>query len=499
MSRPSAESSPISRTIRSSRGLVVLCTGLLLAYALFVWHYGSIAPAGADTSGYFNLARLLLAGQLHEAPRVIEGLPMRELPSFVYCPLGYVPDLEHELLIPTYPIGLPAMFALAAQVGGWAVGPQLVLVLHAVAGICLTYGLARQAGVAAPLAWLAAGALAVSPLYLSYAMQAMSDLPALCWSAAALLLASRQSGRSAVACGVALGIAVLLRPTNALLAIPVAIALGFSGKRWFLTALGGLPAAIAFALINRAAYGSMFVTGYGSVHEFFGAQWTVASAKNYARWLPVVLSPLVVLALLAPWHRTVSRRVLWAHGVSVVVIASCYLFYYFTHREWWYLRFLLPAFPSLLVLVALGAEVLATRIDRVMLRRALWVAAALVLAINSNYWWRQLGIREIGGHARKFIELQELVLAHVPSNGVVLTLESSGALFFGTPLAIVRWDSIDDAWPRVHLAAERAGRPVYAVLFDFENHSRFAQKTPGAWRKVSQRGAAILWRLEPQP
>ncbi|WP_415908530.1 hypothetical protein [Oleiharenicola sp. Vm1] len=297
----------------------------------------------------------------------------------------------------------------------------------------------------------------------------------------------------------ALGLAVLIRPTNAMLALPIALALGRPDRRWLWVAAGGVPAAVFMALLNRAAYGNLFATGYGDVSEFFGLKWVGVSTAHYARWLPVVLTPLFLVALAAPWHRSVPRRLLWSHAAWVAASATFYSFYYFTHREWWYLRFLLPSLPSLLVLAGLGAEALVAHLRSPLVRRALWGAAAISIAVNANLRWHSLGLRGIGQTGARFTEMHQFIAESVPANAVVLSLEGSGTLFFSTNLCIVRWDTLDDAWPRVRDGALRAGRPLYATLFTFEDEQRFRERTPGNWEFVAQHGLATLWRLKPSP
>lgn len=482
----------------SPRGSATALGGLFVAYAAFVWTHAHIAPVGADSSGYFNLARMLLDGNLHEVPRTIEGLPMASLPRFAYAPHGFVPDVGAGHITPTYPPGLPLLLALAATVGGWTWGPHVLMVLHAVAGIWLTARLARVSGCSRPVSWLVAAALALSPLYLAYTVQPMSDLPALVWCTLALFLAAGSGQGSALACGFACAFAVLIRPTNALLLLPVAVALGRPGRRWLAALTGGLPGAIAFAVLNRAAYGSMFATGYGAVGEFFGAQWAQVTALHYARWLPALLTPLVVAALAAPWHPTAPRRWIAVHFTWVAVLFSFYLFYYFTHREWWFLRFVLPAFPSLLILAGLGAETLTRRVSHPAVRATLGLAAAGIIALNAHTRWRDLDLRGIGEAGARFQELRAVVERSVPANGVVLIAEGSGALYFASSNCIVRWDAIDDAWPRLREGAARAGRPVYAVLFEFEGVTKFRAAVPGPWRRVDRERFATLWRLGTQ-
>lgn len=492
---PTRAPSPETARLRPTE-LVLLGLGFV-AFGIFVARHAAIAPAGADASGYFNLARTLLHGQVHALPRPIEGLPMTTVPPFVYCPLGFVPNPAAGFITPTYPPGLPLFFAAASVVAGWSTGPLLVMVLHAIGGLALTYALVRQAGLSQSWAWLGALLLGCSPLYLAYSVQAMSDLPALVWCTTALWLATREGNQWAVACGLAFGLAVLLRPTNALLAAPLALALGRPGARWVAVAAGALPAAIGFGALNYLSFGSVLTTGYGNVGEYLSTQWLPATLQHYARWMPVVLSPLFLCAFAAPFNTRRFGRVLMAHTLWIAIIAGFYAFYFFTHREWWYLRFLLPAFPSLILLAVVGGEAITAHLAHQAVRATLWLAAVSLVLLMAPRHWRELNIAGIGSAGRNFTELCAVVEASVPADGVVLCLEGSGALYFSTNYCVVRWDTMDGAWPGLREGARRANRPIFAALLSFEDEARFRHLAPGNWQPVAKRGLTTIWQLLP--
>ena len=477
----------------------VMMIAALFGYAVFVWTHAVVVPGGADSSGYFNTARLLGEGRVSEPARELPGLPMREMPVFMYVPLGFIPNAEQTALIPTYPTGLPLMLAGSAKLAGWHYGPLLVMVLHGVAGLFVTYQLARVSGVNCWVAAIGAAALGFSPVYVMFTLQAMSDVPALVWCGLALLCVLRPGRNAALACGFAIGMAVLIRPTNVLIGLPVLLAARLDWRRWLGVALGGLPAALAFALYNRAAYGSPFSTGYGPFfNTLFSGEWVPRTLAHYGQWLPALLSPLIVLVLVAPWVDRAARRTALVHGSWCVLVAGFYAAYYHTHETWWYLRFLLPIFPSLIVLAALGGQRLLERARPALQASA--AAAAAVIAISSgHYWCKHFVAHHAGFHEQVYPTLLTMVAEEVPANGIVLAMQASGTLFHSTPRKIVRWDTIDNAWPAVRASAAKNGNPLYAALFEFELREGFAAKVPGHWRKVREAGHVSLWRLEDEP
>jgi hypothetical protein len=473
--------------------------GALLVYAVFCWTHASIQPGGADSSGYFNMAQAILRGQVHVPARTIESLPMRELPVFAYTPLGLRPTGDGTTLTPTYPLGLPLFFAATGPLLGWSLGPKLVMVLHALAGLWLVYALARQAGTSQLGALLAAAAMAVSPLYIMFWTQAMSDLPALVWCAAALWFAGRRTTLTAALAGVAIGVAVLVRPSNVLVAAPVLIALGFSLRRWIALGLGGIPTALVVLFYNRAAYGGELATGYGNVWALFSTEWVGITLRHYAQWLPALLSPLCVLALGSPWLKEKRGPIAVAHGVWVVALLAFYASYYHTHETWWYLRFVLPAFPSLVILAVLVGEQLVARLSAPGKRTVLAAIAVVAVIANGIGWTRHFAAHEVGRGEKIYLDAIRLAREGTPTNAVVVTMQASGALFYGTDRVLVRWDTIDDAWPRVVAGAHASGRPLYAVLFDYEWNEAFNGNIPGKWTKLEQHQNLALWRFEPTP
>ena len=80
-------------------------------------------------------------------------------------------------------------------------------------------------------------------------------------------------------------------------------------------------------------------------------------------------------------YRPLGARLRWAAAGLLaawgLVYPTFYLFYSLTHDEWWYLRFLLPAAPPLLVAAVLATRRLAARCH---LAPAAWWLAPAALA-----------------------------------------------------------------------------------------------------------------------
>ena len=101
-------------------------------------------------------------------------------------------------------------------------------------------------------------------------------------------------------------------------------------------------------------YGSPFNSGYGSAGQLYSVASIWPNLQRYPVWLVQSHSPLSLLFLLplVMWKRLDAD---WT-GVRLayLLIGATWLSYlpYFAFEEWWYLRFMLPSIPAMLVLIA---------------------------------------------------------------------------------------------------------------------------------------------------
>jgi hypothetical protein len=476
---------------------------LALYTAVLIRHVGAVA-GGSDSSGYMNHARLLAAGHVHVQPRTLPGLAQASLPPFLYVPLGFKPAWNGEGIVPTYPTGF-ALFVLALRpLAGWRHAGDAVIILHSIAGLIATFALCRALGLGRRWATVGAAILALSPLYLFMSLQAMSDVPSLAWTTAAVLAAlkSRERNGWALAAGAAMAVDVLLRPTNVLAFVPIAIALGPAPRRWVLFIIGGLPGAVFFAAHSVSAYGSFATTGYGDNSLAFLARYVPGTLLHYARWLPVLFTPLAVLVLALPWLGATSARSKWLLATWILVYAAFYSSYECTHETWWYLRFLLPAAPALIAGSLLVARALLARAagwaDPGRSRPAFAVLLALV-ALNCLWANRDLYALGIGKGELRYGLVSDWMKANVPADAVCLAMQASGSLFYYTHFTFIRWDVLDKGnVGKVEAALRISKRPLYAVLFPFEVQESgiFDKRMPGHWKQVGQVEDVTIWRRD---
>jgi hypothetical protein len=498
--RPPPNVRPIWR-----RPALLLAVVALALYAALLARFMDPYAAGSDTSGYLNHAKLLGAGHLHVAMRALPGLPPDRAPYDIYTPLGLKPAPNGHGLVPTYPSGLPLLILIAARVVGWGRAISLVIGGHAFGGVLLTYALGRRLGLGPAWAALGATAIAVSPLYLLYSVQIMSDVPSMVWIVAAVL-AAWQAGEKrkaegekgkgclwAMAAGAALALAVLIRPNSIIAVVPVGIAVGPSWRRWLMLVAGSLPGALLFFVHSEAAYGSVFATGYGDTGYLFSASFIPRTFMHYAHWVPILFTPVALLALGLPGLWRTAPRTVGVLGAWVLVYLAFYSCYRTTHETWWYLRYLLPAAPALLV----GGLLVARQWRAGPWGRTAFAVALALIVANGAWWTRNFGVLNTADHDRTYPLTMAWLRDHVPADAVVAAWQASGALFYYTPLALVRWEIINaQGFHRVTAAARAAHLPIYAALFDYERDAALRRHMPGVWTRVATIRDVTIWRWD---
>lgn len=482
---------------------VLLYTALLVRYTCY-------AAGGADSSGYLNAARLL--AQRHLVIRVVPldrlGLEGKWRDAFI--PLGFAFAPAPRDIAPSYPLGYPLHLMLFGAVFGWKRAPFLITPLAAALTLMVTYRLARRLGLDRRWSAAAAALLAIAPTFLFMAIQPMSDVTATLWCTAAIFFALRALGRPryAILCGMAFSIAVWVRPSNLLLGVAVAIAVlfGASGdaaaddekplsRRRFValaTAVGAsVPFAVALLLVNRVLYGSPFATGYGPMHEMLSLSFAAARLPHYAKWLLVLETPVVFPGAL---FIAVDRRAaVWKRVLLLVWFAAFFGFYvfYLAYDAWWYTRFLLPAFPALLIATLLVLRDLPSRWKW----RWTWLFVA-VIAVQSLRLDRYFQIfrvwegEQIYPHAARWAEKK------LPADALPVAMQLSGSLYFYDGRFSVRYDNLDPGrFQELRAYAGAAGLHWYAVVFNWEV-PELQKNMPGTWTKLESNRNVLLLRLD---
>jgi len=482
--------------LAAGASLVTLAIGL---------RYGSFVAGGADSYGYVSQAYLWLAGDL-----TIEQPFAREMPwpnaDWTFSPLGYRPAIGGGAIVPGYPPGLPMLMALAHLAVGNC-GPYFVVPALGALTVWLTYQLGRQ--LSSPVVGFAGAILlAASPAFLFMLLSApMSDLAvAAFWLAAVVAMLSR-ARLQALWTGLLISAAILVRPNLAPLAgMFGAWVLVASGTRMrqrvtqlaYFTA-GLLPGVVVMALIDWRLYGAPWNSGYGDVGWMYSWGYFLPNLRRYPRWLLETQTPSIFACAL-PILMTLrggdpaKRTSLLSLGALVLGVWASYLF--FTPFDaWWYLRFLLPAFPPMLVLAVLGWN-LALSWIRWKTRIALLVAIFVVVAGFQMVTVRKLAILHLGPGDAPYVSVAAYVAEALPRNAVLLSLQHSGSLRHYSGRLTLRYDLLaPEWWPQALKVLSEKGYRPFVVLGEWEEpqfRERFALRANGAALPLPGRLVAML-------
>ena len=335
--------------------IAALCASAALIVGI---HWGTFLGAGVDASGYVSQADMWARGKLTiPAPAWANEAPWTFAVRSA-APVGYRGSRKPLDLAPIYSPGYPLMMAAFQKVGGRDAVFYVLPLLGALA-VWASFLLGRHLG----NAWagaIAALLMACSPVFLFFVLRPMSDVPATaCW-AMALAFALSGGSRGAVLSGIATAAAILVRPNLLpLAAIPLLLLAGTREagvRRVLLFGATAAPGALVIAALNWYWFGSPLTSGYGTLDSLYSANFVWPNLQHYTEWLIDTQTPLILLAFAAPFVLRPPREERYRLVLITVVYPIAVFAMYTAYRAldgWWYMRFLLPAFPVLLA--SLGA------------------------------------------------------------------------------------------------------------------------------------------------
>lgn len=443
----------------------------VVVYAAFLVRYMSFAAGGADSSGYLNAGKLISEGRLNVRATEMDVMGLDNSWLVFFQPLGFAQSFRPKTIVPSYPLGYPLLLAPIGRIGGWDHAPFYVVPLCALITLFVVYRLARELGLDDEGAIASAALLALSPGWNVQTLQPMSDVVATLFCAIAMLYAFR--GRAILA-GAAFGFAVWVRPTDALLAIAIGFALRWQWRKLALAAAAAIPFAIGLLIVNQTLYGGLFKTGYGSFAELLSLAMFRVCAVNQAKALAMTL-PIFPIALFA-------RR-----AALLTWFAAFFLFYsfYSVCDDWSYVRFLLPAFPALII----GALLV---LRNVAVRRAVIAAAAIAMIVFTI----RSPLRTMHDQEIAYTHAVHWSQKHLPPNALVAVMQFGGAYYFYTDHLSVQYEWLKpDKFQELRAYAGYAGFKFYALVFDWEEDELF-KHMPGKWTKVDRMRNVDLLRLD---
>jgi len=470
---------------------------VLAAAAVFIvaTAWNTRAAGGSDSSCYVLQADAFARGRAllrHPLAGTIPGAS-----AAMFAPTGFIPSpREPFAAVPICAPGLALGMAVVRPIGRNAV--FVIVPACAALAVWLTFAFARRATSDDVAGAAAACLLACSPIFLYQAVQPMSDVPATLLWLVALTATARGDRRGQIVGGMCASFAVLTRP-NLVFAIVPLLWLLPDRRAWVRFMAAAAPAAVALAVLNAIRYGSPLTTGYGRADDLFSAVNVLANLARYSRWFVETQSPLAFLAIAAPWLMRLDRgrrRLAVVALVSSALVAAPYLAYT-VFDDWWYLRFLLPILPVLLVYAT--AVVLRATPDRGRVAAGVVLAAALC-------WWgihvaRARHVFELQRLESRFIETGEYAARDLPPDAVVLAVQQSGSIRYYAGLPTIAWGAVPtDGLDALVANLQARGRPVFAALEDSEAQpfrDHFAGQACGALtdRPTAEVLAAVRVRI----
>jgi len=445
--------------------------------------HGTYSASSSDASGYISEARLIASARLADDEPLAREVAWPNA-TWAFAPLGYRPGSDAGELVPTYPAGLPLAIAPVRLLGGELAAYLVVPLLGAVA-VFATYGAgarlhSRSAGLAAALL------LATSPIVLFQVVQPMSDVAVTAWWTLALLFALSPLPNGPLAAGATAGLAVLTRPNLLPLVAVVALAVmnfprgrherRLRRGRLIGFAAGIIPAVGAQLLMQWRLYGSPLASGYGTASDLYALSNIAPNAVGYAQRMllgeaPALLLAAAALVVLASRRgRSVDapplKGPLILATIAFAIVVASYL-PYGVFAQWSYLRFLLPAFPLLFVLI--GALFAAALLRLPLPIRAAVFLGALAAAASVNVdRARQEQAFNMRRYESRYSLAGRYLASSLPAGTVVVTGQQSGSARYYANLPILRWDQLDVDFDLALAALRAIGRHPVLLVEDWE-------------------------------
>ena len=483
--------------VRNVRRLTVPVAILLaLCPAIAGVARNSWTAGGADQYAYVSQADLWLQRDLAVSIPLAATAPWPEA-LLTFMPHGFRPAVAGPTLVPVTAPGLPLLMAGAKTIAGHC-AMFLVTPLTGALLVWMTFSIGRRIDSGA-LGLAAAWLVATSPAMLAMLVSPMSDVPAAAFWAIAIYFTLGHTPRSGLFAGLAASAAILIRPNLAPLAAVLVLWKLWAGLRastrtdgettpgdqtlvvpTFRSAVpviaiiaGTIPGCVFIAWINHALYGSPFASGYGSLSVLFSVSYIAPNIERYGRWLLESQTPLAVMGMAvlfvpvtAIWRTREQQQAARLLGAGVIVVWLLYLIYT-PFEAWWFLRFLLPAWPAM----CLGSAALLVRVAQGG-NFALRILACAILAFvgaHNLYYASTHGAFPSGEGEHRYVSIAKMVELATDPSGVIFTGQHSGPIRYYAGRTIIRFDLLDRAWlDRAAQWLNAQGRRPYFLLEEWE-------------------------------
>jgi hypothetical protein len=471
--------------------VIALVMLLVIAFAIQCYWFMPSVGAEADAACYLLTAKNMAT----------HGDPAHQSPDPAVFVPEHMVEVRPGVYYPIYPVGYPALCALAYAAAG-PYGPFLVNPILVIIGLAGVFFLARQF-LSNLLAVAATAFLALHPTLLYYGVIAMSHaaefaLATWCLACTAAWYRRPRAHLLAIA-AVLVSAATSVRYTGALLALPVAYvtllrlfapptpatdAPAIPPRRVLahgtLAAVAGLLALLPLLAYLRHAFGSPFTTGYAltgeagafsPAHFLQHAPYALKALSQFPLGLSL-LFPIGLAGILFTLRRNPRLGGLFAVAtLPTLLMYSAYYWFIADPAPWWqpyslgsllYLRFFLGMFPMLVIAALRLAEQgrpPPSTAKSVPAAHAAVAAAVLLLAIvNISLFPRW---DKFVGTAPGDLAAVGLVSQSVPPNAVIVAHGYSAySLLYWTDMTVYYPRYFAKSWIDKRLAPATATRPA---------------------------------------
>ena len=485
--------------------------------------HGTFVAADSDPYGYVSEADLMTHGALRVDQSFARGMPW-PFPEWSFSPPAYRP-VAGGFIVPTYPPGLPLVMAAFQRARGRGAVFYVVPLLGALA-VLMTAALGAR--LHSPLAGALAAVLLVSSPSVLYQVTAAGQRrtgDGVVDGEPGDGAAGRREPR--IRCRAARGSRRVdgdpdaaepgspgrrhraLSPLEGRARVPWTTAgprLGaWHSSPWVLCpGVSPSPSSIA------TSTGRALQSGYGDLGPLY-------SLANFARESGSVSpmarrDPVAVrcLAVFAPWavgrnaerasdrHLRASR--IWLALAFVAAVFLSYLFYVPWDRDnWGYVRFLLPAYPPLLVLsVAVALEGVDGMIRAPAGRRfAATLAACAALVTWQTRTAIDRGVFAVGLVEQRYADVGQFVASVMPPEAVFISGAEAGSVRYYSNRLTMRFDLLSPRWLdiAVRTLRDKGYRPY--ILLEESEEQPFRERFEGAEQPGRARLAADGARYDP--
>ena len=479
----------------------VALAALVIAVVIAGVRWGTFVAGGSDSYCYLYQAERWASGRLQVPEPLALEAPWPDAP-LTFAPAGHRPSpTVSGANVPICPSGLSVAMAPFVALGGIRAA-FFVIPLFGALLIGSTYVAGSRFG---PRIGMASALVAAcNPIFLFQLMQPMSDVAAAALWMLAVAAVTGTRPRAAIACGAAAAAAILMRPNLFPLAIPLAAFLYWRPERSRQTRTRAFLAfsacvcagCLAVALIQRAFYGSVFSSGYGSLEALFGADHIVPNSSRYLTWLSNTLTPAWIVAATAPFLLPGPLTLLSA--ALIVTNAACYL-PYVVFDDWSYIRFVLPTIPLLVILTIAAIDAACRRIAP-RFARTVVIGTAVVLAALGVREARARNVFGLEGLEARYERAGDYVARRLPENALIITSWQSGSVRFYSGRLTLVWDVLDPRWlDRAVEYLRGRGLEPYLLFESWEEplfRQRFPSSTLGAldWPPAAESPRVRIYR-----